>query len=64
MSGWPGPPRPRTPWDGLLGAAWAVLALAIALHVAWSLLRPLLPVIGLGVGLGVIARWWAIRRWY
>lgn len=63
MSGWPGPP-PRGPWEGLLRAAWAVLALSIALHVAWSLLRPLLPILGLGASLAVLVRWWAIRRWY
>lgn len=43
--------------------AWGLLLGAIAINVAWQLLRPiLLPLIGLVIASATIG-WWLDRRW-
>ena len=48
----------------LVRLAVGVLAVAVALHFAWLLIRPLLPFLAGGavlVGLIVLVRWWRDR---
>ena len=49
------------PSDALWRFALAVVATAVALRIAWSITRPLLPTIAVIVGAAVI---WRIACWY
>lgn len=53
---------PKSWMDELLGATVALLAVALGLTLAWKLLEPLLPVIGLGVLFFGITRF-LFQRW-
>jgi len=62
---YPHPPRPpRGPIDWLGRAAWVLLLAAIAINVAWALIRPFIPIVFVVVVMVGLARWWLTRRWY
>lgn len=51
--------EPRDPW---LRFAVVVVGTALALRIAWALLRPLLPVLAVVVAAIALWRWWRWRR--
>lgn len=53
---------PKSLLDELLGAVVMLLAITLGLTLAWKLLAPLLPVLGLGVLFFGVARF-LFRRW-
>ena len=54
-----------SPGNPYLRFAFGILAIAIALNVAWCLIQPVLPALLLVIaliGIVLIVRWWR-RRW-
>lgn len=41
---------------------WALLAFAIVVNVVWALLRPLMPVVAIGMLVVAGLRWWRSRQ--
>lgn len=56
------PNRGQSLLDRALGAAITIVVVVLLLSWAWSFLKPLLPILGIGTALFVVGRIW-LNRW-